>query len=298
LEWSSASIILSTSKSVISRPPSLKNRGLARSQFSPQPSQLGSAVTSIVIWTISLSLGSVQVPSFIAISASIQPLFQNAPLQNSQFQKHKIKSPSSTQSPNMDTNKDQEFIDQAAVNQALIDQAITNEALKVQNIIEQLQYRQALKVQHIIEQLQYRQALLDEPLEQQLDAPSFTENVPPTENPATNSTPATSNTTPRLKWLLRFLLLFPLLIISLLYPNIYPYIWLYLPIHKQYILNCLDLFLAIALLPLVEGLLATMIAQAVSQLEAGYGECRWEGTWVETVLRELWRVWEAVEGGL
>jgi hypothetical protein len=73
----------------------------------------------------------------------------------------------------MDTNKYRALIDQAAITQAVIGHAVTDQALKVQNIIKQLQYRQAL---------------LDEILKQQLDATPFTKNVPIDETPATNET--------------------------------------------------------------------------------------------------------------
>jgi hypothetical protein len=115
-------------------------------------------------------------------------------------------------------------------------------------------------------------------LKHQLDATPFTKNVPIDETPDTNeapdtseapnetstanSTPATPNTTTRLKWLLRLLFL-----LFLLYPNTYSYFYLYFPIHRQYILNSLDVFLAITTL------LVAVIAEAVYQLEAGYGEC-------------------------
>jgi hypothetical protein len=117
-------------------------------------------------------------------------------------------------------------------------------------------------------------------LKHQLDATPFTKNVPIDETPDTseapnetstaNSTPATPNTTTRLKRLLRLLFL--------LYPNTNSYFYLYFPIHRQYILNSLDVFLAITTLLLVESLPVAVIAEAVYQLEAGYGECGWEGT--------------------
>jgi hypothetical protein len=131
-----------------------------------------------------------------------------------------------------------------------------------------------------------------------VDATPFTKNVPIDETPATNETadtneapetseasdtnetpnegfsrkltPATPNITTRLEWLLRLL--------SLLYPNTYSYFYLYFPIHKQHILNSLDVFLAFTTLLPVEGLLVAVIADAGCQLEAGYGECGWEGT--------------------
>ncbi|PMD57022.1 uncharacterized protein K444DRAFT_44561 [Hyaloscypha bicolor E] len=99
---------------------------------------------------------------------------------------------------------------------------------------------------------------------------SLNTNEAPNETPTANSTPATPNTTTRLKWLLRLLFL--------LYPNTYSYFYLYFPIHRQYILNSLDVFLAITTWLLVESLPVAAIAEAVYQLEAGYGECGWEGT--------------------
>jgi hypothetical protein len=72
----------------------------------------------------------------------------------------------------MDTNKYRAYIGQVAISQTITDQA--------------------LKVQNIIKQLQYRQALLDEILKQQVDATPFTKNVPIDETPATNETPDTN----------------------------------------------------------------------------------------------------------